>query len=235
MSTRKLYVYDDRFNLVDIQSQPKQKVSGGKSLRLFPGYLWTVNCQPFEVPVPKHMDPTKVLAGPADISELMLKIWKTFSPSTRSQAASLWVGLKAQSPQSSTSSTTTSARLGIRPIHQHRSYLATSAQNPYLFASSYTPQLSTIWRVYEVKVRRVTRLLPAHPRHHSQHRRVATAETTTLDKRSSGTQWLFTGIFLMNINFRLSLFTFFQLLPSLSTFTFNFRCQPTFPLSLQLS
>ncbi|KAI0107901.1 hypothetical protein GGR51DRAFT_559238 [Nemania sp. FL0031] len=48
--------------------------------KLFGNNLWPKNCEPFEIPIPKHMDPQVILAAPEDLPELMFKLWKEFSP-----------------------------------------------------------------------------------------------------------------------------------------------------------
>ncbi|KAI0454094.1 hypothetical protein F5B21DRAFT_514870 [Xylaria acuta] len=48
--------------------------------KLFGANVWLKGCVPFEVPVPKHMDPQAVLAAPEDLPELMSRLWGRFSP-----------------------------------------------------------------------------------------------------------------------------------------------------------
>ncbi|KAI0868146.1 hypothetical protein GGS24DRAFT_507079 [Hypoxylon argillaceum] len=47
---------------------------------LFGSNVWPKGCQPFEVPIPKHMDPKAVLAAPEDLPALMFQLWQRFSP-----------------------------------------------------------------------------------------------------------------------------------------------------------
>ncbi|KAI1127144.1 hypothetical protein F5Y10DRAFT_293142 [Nemania abortiva] len=56
-------------------------VMHGVWTKLFGDSPWPKGCRPFEIPVPKGMDPEAILAAPEDLEGLMFQLWEAFSPS----------------------------------------------------------------------------------------------------------------------------------------------------------
>ncbi|TGJ84471.1 hypothetical protein E0Z10_g4298 [Xylaria hypoxylon] len=72
-------VWEDNGAMVPIEhSSIDQSVDVWK--KLFGANHWLKGCLPFEIPVPRHMDPQAVLASPDELPELMFQLWEMFSP-----------------------------------------------------------------------------------------------------------------------------------------------------------